>query len=181
MEKIYIGVAGTSEEPSRELLIAIDEFFNKLVITSYKPVFVLGGYWGFMKYFADKAVEKGYEVIFILPDHPHVLPPNNEKTIIIHTDLGYPTRSTILCKTSNLLIIFGGKIGSMIEAFLAYDFNKPVIILRSGYDSDKLCISFKKYFDDRVKAPVYCVNTIDELIKTITVIVEKKRHPSPII
>ena len=181
MEKIYIGVAGTSEQPSTKLINAIDGFFEKLTITNYKIVFILGGYWGFMKYFADKAVEKEYEVVFILPDNPHTLPPNNENTVIIQTDLGYPTRSTILCKTSDVLIVFGGKIGSMIEALLAYDFGKPVIILKSGYDSDKLCSAYKNYFDKRAKAPIYCVDNVEELVNILKSILDKRRLSSSII
>jgi uncharacterized protein (TIGR00725 family) len=181
LEKLYIGIAGTSEEPKPELLKAIDEFFEKLEIKDYKPVFVIGGYWGFMKYFADKAISRGYEVVFILPLEPPAIPPNNEHTVIIHTDLGFPTRSTIMCKTSDLLIVFGGKIGSMIEALLSYDFSRPVIILLTGYDTDKLCRAFTRYFDNRAKAQLYCVEKVSEAVRIVRDIAEKKKTYTSII
>jgi len=175
VEKIYVGVAGTSEEPSSRLVELASKFLEKLNVRDFKITFVLGGYWGFMKFFADKALERGYEVIFILPENPPAQPPNRENSIIIQTELGFRARSTVLCSTVDFLIVFGGRIGSMIEALLAYDFKRPVIIARTGYDTDKLC-ALGKYFDTRMLAPVYCVDTLEELLHAVEEILSKRRR-----
>jgi len=52
-------------------------------------------------------------------------------------------------------IVFDSGVSSMIEAFSAYDF-KTVIIVKIGYDIDKLCM-LGKYIDTHVQTPVYYV------------------------
>ncbi|MET1160880.1 MAG: DNA transporter [Thermoprotei archaeon] len=172
-KRIYIGIAGISEEPNGRILNNINEFIEEIGKLEIEPVFILGGYWGFMKYFADKAIEKGYTVVFILPSEPPALPPNKSNTVIIHTDLGFPTRSTIMCKSSDILVVFGGRIGSIVEAFLAYDFGKPVIVIESGYETDKIPKCFGKYIDARQKAPLYSVRNGAEAAKLIPELVRE--------
>jgi len=178
--KLYIGVAGSSEEPGRKLAEIADAFLEKLDIRNFKVAFILGGYWGFMKYFADRALEKNYEVVFILPENPPAMPPNRENAVIVQTELGFRTRSAVLCSMADFLIVFGGGIGSMIEALLAYDFGKPVVIVKTGYDTDKLC-TFGEYFDKRMRARVYCVESVDELLKVVNEIVSQISKPPPAI
>jgi len=176
LERLYIGVAGVSEEPERNILDNVRLFIDRLADRSDQIVFLMGGYWGFMRYFADYAIEKGFQIVFILPDTPPTLPPNRENTIIINTDLGFPTRSTILCKSSDLLVVFGGRIGSIIEVLLAYNFGKPVLIIKSGYETDNICGVYTPYIDQRKRAPVYCMDRIDDVIDKINEFLEKKKY-----
>lgn len=174
LEKLYIGVSGVSEQPSHRIIEYVDEFLKKIKDVGVKVTFILGGYWGFMKYFADRAVENNHEVVFIIPSEPIETPPNKLNTVIIQTDLGSQSRSIMLAKTCDILIVFGGRVGSMTEALSAYSFNKPVVIIESGYETDKLGSSFPEYFDIRKNAPVYFVKTIDEVISIIKKYVEKR-------
>lgn len=174
MEKIYIGISGVSEQPSYRVVSYVDEFLAKIKYINTRVAFVLGGYWGFMKYFADKAIDNNYEVVFILPSEPIESPPNKANTVVIQTDLGSQTRSVILSKTSDILIVFGGRIGSMTEALCAYSFSKPVVIIESGYETDKLGQAYPDYFDSRKKAPVYYTKNIDEVIDIVKKYVEEK-------
>ncbi|MEM1825240.1 MAG: hypothetical protein QXX35_00610, partial [Desulfurococcaceae archaeon] len=80
MEKFYIGISGVSEQPSDTLVKYVNEFLSKIREIRVKLTFVLGGYWGFMKYFADKAIESNYEVVFILPSDFPETPPNRDNT-----------------------------------------------------------------------------------------------------
>ncbi len=155
LSKTYIGIAGVSEEPSNKMLRNTDLFLEKLIDHRDKIFFILGGYWGFMKYFADKALEKNYTVIFILPSNPHTYPPNRDNTVVINTSLDYPTRSTVLTRSSDILVVFGGRIGSMIEALLAYSYGRPVVFIESGYETDRLQNCFDEYFDVRETARIH--------------------------
>ncbi|WP_245521815.1 DNA transporter [Staphylothermus hellenicus] len=127
-------------------------FINELSRFKENIVVVLGGYWGLMKNIADHAVKAGIQTMFILPDNPPVMPPNNENTIIVQTDLGFPTRSTIMCKTGDILVAMGGSIGSIIEIMLSYDFGKPIVVVKSGRETDRVPQCFDKYIDHRMKA-----------------------------
>ncbi|RLG80243.1 MAG: DNA transporter [Thermoprotei archaeon] len=176
MRRINIGIAGVSEEPEHSLLENIELFLDNISKLRAKPIFILGGYWGFMKYFADKALEKGYTVVFILPSQPPAMPPDRENSIAIYTDLGFPTRSTVLCKSSDVLVVFGGRIGSIIEIMLAYDFGKPVIVIESGYETDKITKCFGDYIDLRRRARLYSVRNGVEAVEKLASILEKPLH-----
>jgi len=174
LEKFYIGISGVSEQPSDMLVKYVNEFLSKIREIRVKLTFVLGGYWGFMKYFADKAIESNYEVVFILPSDFPETPPNRDNTIIIQTDLGSQTRSIILARTCDILIVFGGRIGSMIETLSAYGFGKPVVIIESGYETDKLGQAYPHHFDVRKTSDVYYVKNIDEVISIVKKYIERK-------
>jgi len=160
MEDIkYVAVAAVSEEPSENLVRNAEEFLEKLSPYKDRIRIILGGYWGLMRVIADKAAEKGFTVIFTLPDNPPVIPPRRKEFIPIQTDLGFQSRSTVMCRTADVLVAMGGRIGSILEVLLAYDYGKPSIIVRSGYDTDKLEKCFPDYVDRRMKAPIYYVGS----------------------
>lgn len=173
--RVRIGVAGVSEEPNSRVVKNIDLFLDSISKTNLKPVFYLGGYWGFMKYFADKALEKGFNVIFILPGDTELYPPDREGSIIIETGLDSATRSHILCKSSTILVVFGGRIGSMIEVLLAYNYFKPVVIIESGYETDRLAQAFGEALDARRRSVLYYVKDGVEAVKKIVEILEGRR------
>lgn len=154
----YIGIAASSEEPSSKLIESTRDFLSEL--SKYNNIIriVLGGYWGLMKYIANYADKLGFTVIFILPSTPREEIPRRRSFIEINTGLDYPTRSTILARTCDLLVALGGRVGSIIEVMLAYDYGKPVIVLYdTGYDTDRLYISFRETIDSRYLAPIYYV------------------------
>ncbi len=159
MERFYVSIAAVSEEPSSLLRENSKCFIDKLVPYKDRIVFVLGGYWGLMKYIADYALDKGFTVVFVLPSNPPAMPPNTSNSIIIQTDLGFQSRSTIMCKTGDVLVAMGGRIGSLLEILLAYDYSKPVIIVKSGYETDKIPECFGEYIDVRRKARIVFVNS----------------------
>ncbi|ABN70591.1 conserved hypothetical protein [Staphylothermus marinus F1] len=150
--RVYVAVAASSEEPDENMLKNSMCFINELSKFKENIVIVLGGYWGLMKNIADYAIKAGIQTMFILPDNPPIMPPNNEYTIIVQSDLGFPTRSTIMCKTGDILVAMGGSIGSIIEIMLSYDFWKPIVVVKSGKETDKVPQCFGKYIDHRMKA-----------------------------
>ncbi|MCD6503706.1 MAG: DNA transporter [Thermoplasmata archaeon] len=153
----YVGIAAISEEPSNKSVENAMEFLKELERCKDKIFIVLGGYWGLMKVIADHALERGFVVIFMLPTEAHIMPPRRRNAIIVQTDIGFVSRSTIICRTSDVLVVMGGRIGSMIEVFMAYDYGKPVVIVKSGYDTDKIAECFGRYIDSRKTAELYYV------------------------
>ncbi len=151
-----IGAAAYSGEPSRRLLANADGFVEGLRRYRDRVRLFLGGYWGLMKYIADKAASAGFTVVFTLPAEPPVLPPRRREFVPVVTDEWYVARSTAMCRSVDVLVVMGGGIGSMIEALMAYDYGKPVIIVESGMATDKLRL-LGEYFDERRKARVYYV------------------------
>ena len=168
MEDIYyVGIAAISEEPTERSVENSMEFLNELKEFVDKIFIVLGGYWGLMKKIADRALDMGFTVIFMLPVGSHAMPPRKRNSIIVQTDIGFVSRSTVICRTSDVLVAMGGRIGSMIEILMAYDYGKPVVIVKSGYDTDRVAECFGEYIDSRRTAKVYYVNTGKEAAKKV--------------
>lgn len=152
-----VGVAASSDEDVKsELKYAVEEFLDTLAPYKHHIRFILGGYWGLMKFFANHASKHGFTVVFILPEIPREKPPRIKEYIILHTDLGYEARSVLLASSSDVLVCLGGRVGSMIEVMLAYSFGKPTIVL-TGYsmDTDRFEKSFGMYIDRRKTAKLY--------------------------
>ncbi len=153
----YIGIAAYSGEPSERMMRNADCLLEKLAEYRDKIYIVLGGYWGFMKYIADRAIEKKIRVIFTLPLNPPVYPPNNEYTVIIKSDMGFVSRSTVMTMTSDILVALGGGIGSIIEIAMSYDYGKPIIVVKSNMDTDRIPLRLGEYLDNRQKARIVFV------------------------
>ncbi len=153
----YIGIAAYSGEPNERMIKNAECLIEKLAEHRDKIYIVLGGYWGFMKYIADKAIDKKIRVIFTLPLNPPVYPPNNEYTVIIKSDMGFVSRSTLMTMTSDILVALGGGIGSIIEIAMSYDYGKPIVVVESGMDTDRIPLGLGEYLDNRRKARIVFV------------------------
>jgi len=160
---VHIGVAAHSSgsDPERA---------RRFVSSLPKDVrILLGGYWGLMKDVADAARERSIQVIFFLPQNPPDKVPPHENFIRVDTGLDYKGRSVILVRSSDVLAVLGGEIGTIIEAFMAYSYGKPVFILRgTGMTTDKLERAFSDAFDSRRSAFVSYADTPEELADRIT-------------
>lgn len=152
----YVGIAASSEPPTSRLIEISREFIDALGRYNDVIRLVLGGYWGLMKYIAEYAHDRGFTIIFILPEEPREGPPRRGRFVIIRTEMGYRSRSTILTYTSDVLVCMGGRVGSMIEVLLAYSYGKPVIVIKgTGMDTDKLEHGFREYIDSRMLSKIY--------------------------
>ncbi len=163
----YIGVAAYSGEPSPRLVRNAECFIKGLAGFRDRVYLLLGGYWGLMRTIADLAVEEGFRIIFTLPLNPPVEPPNNEYTVIIRSDLGYVSRSTLMVKSSDILVALGGGIGSILEIAMAYDYGKPVVVLESGMDTDRIPLRLGEYLDSRRKSRIMLAHTCSEAVELV--------------
>ena len=132
---IQIGIAAYSGEPNKDLVEASNRFIEELAkyYRSRNVVLVMGGYWGLMKHISDKACSEGFKVVFILPEKPRELPPDDSCYIAINTGLDFRQRSEIIVLSSKALAVMGGSVGTIIEILMSAAAGKPLYIL-SGYD-----------------------------------------------
>jgi uncharacterized protein (TIGR00725 family) len=160
--KFHVGVAahgsGSDPERARRFVEALPSDVRIL----------LGGYWGLMRDVAEAARRRGLQVIFFLPHDPLERVPEDDNFIKIDTGLDYKGRSVILVRSSDVLAVLGGEVGTVIEALMAYSYGKPVFILRNtGRTTDKLEKAFSDAFDERKTGPVFYADTPEELAAKI--------------
>jgi len=133
---LNLGVAAHSE-PTPRLRELASRFAAALPRDGVR--LILGGYWGAMRFVADSAMERGIEVVFVLPADPPVRPPRDRReAVIIDTGMDLRGRSVILVRSSDALAALGGESGTMVEVLLAYSMGIPAVVLRSGLPSDSL-------------------------------------------
>jgi len=135
-------------------------------------VVLLGGYRGLMRVVADEALRRGLRVVFIIPPRyeDDVYP---EGSIVIRTGLDVRERSSILVRSGDALVVLGGGVGTLFEAFIACSYGVPVYYLSLGGDfvTDRFASCFSdgsidaragcyfRYFHDPQKlAHALCVN-----------------------
>lgn len=160
---VPIGIAGSSDRDLLEDAVRKTRRFAQRLAEYKDEVKLLsGGDGGLMKIACEEFVKYGGETIGIIPiedegrksGDPRYNPYN---TIRILTGVTFQTRSIILVRSSYSFVVLGGGAGTIIEAYLAYLYGIPLIILKgTGYPSDnleKICID--GYLDHRKIVKVY--------------------------
>ena len=152
---IGIGFAAYSGEPSREHLDKSKKFIEHLYrLTSFKNLsFLLGGYWGLMRYVVDWLREKKALIILFPPlDMEELEYPKD--VIVLRLGLSMRMRSIPLVRSSDIFIILGGESGSILELVTAYTEDKHVFMLvGSGHSTDKF-VEMAPYIDNRRITPI---------------------------
>jgi len=133
-----VAVAGYSGEPPSELAKACTRFVDLLAERCGRGVaLLLGGYWGVMRIVADRAIQRGLTVVIMSPlEREDTEFP--EECIVIRTGASYRLRSVFLARACDVLVALGGASGTMQEIITAYCEGKPVLVLKSGLDTDRL-------------------------------------------
>lgn len=137
---------GASSDPNPPP-IAVEktrEFAKTLAKYKDEVLLLTGGDGGLMRISCEEFVKRGGVTVGVIPledewiniDHPRYNPYN---TIEIFTGVTYQARSIQIARSCHAMVILGGGAGTIIEAFLAYLYRKPLIVLiGTGYPSDKL-------------------------------------------
>ncbi|ALL00158.1 hypothetical protein Pyrde_0108 [Pyrodictium delaneyi] len=131
-------------------------------------VILLGGYRGLMREVADVAREAGLPVVFVIPrGYEEDMYP--EGSIVIRTGLDTRERSSILVRSGDVLVVLGGAIGTLFEAFIACSYGIPVLFLRdTGLPSDRFAECYSDgVLDERIGRCIEYFNSIDELIERL--------------
>lgn len=149
---IYIGIAAYSRTPPLKAIEIFKKFIDRFSSLCRdrvdEVVFVVGGYEGFMRIVVDELIARGFKVVILPPveQEDKVFP---RGAIVIKTGSTFTVRSSILVHTSDLLITFGGGIGSLEEVITAYNEGKDVyVFIGSGLPTD-LVASLPRRLDNR--------------------------------
>jgi len=162
---VQIGIAAYGSKPSLELEMLARNFIRTLSKRVKDATLILGGDWGLMGVVVDEALRQGLNVVLVLPEDRE---PTHKGVVKVKTGLSPNGRSTILVKSSDLLVVLGGGAGTIMESLMAYREGKPVIaIVGYGADSDWFFASIKRYPDRRGLAPYYIVKKCEEAVDLI--------------
>jgi len=158
-----VAVAGYSGEPPNELARACTRFVDLLAERCGKSVaLLLGGYWGVMRIVVDRALQRGLTVV-VMPPLEREDTAFPEGCIVIRTGTSYRVRSVFLARACDALVALGGASGTMQEIITAYCEGKPVLVLRSGLDTDRL-EALAPYIDRRALTRVEFFLTPEGLV-----------------
>lgn len=144
-----IGVAafGGPATPRHESLAR--GFVNMLSSCCGDAVLVLGGYHGLMRVVVDEAVKAGLGVVLVIPrDYEHESFPR--RVVVVRTGMGRRERSSVLVRSSDVLVSLGGGIGTLTEVLLAYSYGILVIQVTNVSSGGLLTDRFADCFADGV-------------------------------
>jgi len=167
-----ISISALSSEPAREhLKKATDALYSliaELEKRGCKPIFFLGGYKGLMKYLTDILLEKGYQVVHILPlEYENLDRPEN--IIGVQTGMTFQNRNPIMVRSGEILVCMGGGAGSIMEVITGIALGKKVFLLTgTNMPSDSLENSYPDgKVDERKNGRIFFVSKPEELGKII--------------
>lgn len=142
---ILVGIAGASDrEPHPSAAEKAARFGARLAEYKDEVKMISGGDGGLMRIASKEFVERGGETIGIIPLEDEDRRPGDPRhspynTISIKTGITFQARSIMLVRSSHSFVVLGGGAGTILEAFLAYIYGIPLVILEgTGYPSDKL-------------------------------------------
>lgn len=141
-----VGVMGSSSEDAVDEL-HLSSLANRLgqAIAERKCVLVTGATTGFPYIVSRAARERGGLAIGISPAsswEEHITEyslPNDVADVIVYTGFGLKGRNVINIRTSDIVVIFGGGIGTLNEFTIAYDGGKVIGVLEgTGGAADRI-------------------------------------------
>lgn len=167
---IPVGIAGSSDKDLvEEAVKKARRFAQRLSMYKDEVRLLSGGDGGLMRVVCEEFVKHGGETIGIIPIEDEERKPGDPRynpynTIRILTGVTFQTRSIMLVRSSYSFVVLGGGAGTMIEAYLAYLYAIPLIVLtETGYPSDnleKICVD--GYLDHRRIIRVYFTKDPEE-------------------
>lgn len=154
---ILIGVGGASDrDPAPRAVEKARRFAGRLAEYRDEVRLLTGGDGGLMRIASEEFVRRGGETIGFIPIEDEGRVPGDPRynpynTIPILTGITFQARSIMLVRSSHSFVILGGGAGTILEAFLAYIYSIPLIILEgTGYPSDRLrALAEDGYLDHR--------------------------------
>jgi len=177
---LQIGVAAFSGTPLHQHVVCGYEFVNVIAERCGRDcVLVLGGYSGLMRVIVDAAVEKGLQVMLILPrEYEGERFPSN--VLLVRTGMDSSARSMILVRSSDVLVALGGGIGTIVEVFSAYGMFVPVILVsKTGLPTDRVAETFRDgLIDSRFGRLLYIVESCREAGEKALMIARSKKRLS---
>ncbi len=165
MASLHILVAAYSGEPPTTLVVQAEKLITSLVeACREKPVILLGGYRGLMKYIADIAIREGMLVVFIIPV-AYEYDQYPVGSIVVRSGLGDRERSSILVRSADKVVVMGGGLGTIFEILLAQSYGKEIyMLINTGLPTDKFIESYHgRVRDTRFPLKIYYATDAREL------------------
>ena len=163
---IRVGVIGQSERPGRPLPQKTAEIAYKIgyVIGKNGWQLISGGRDGVMREASRGAKDAGGLTVGIMPslDKNEA---NDYVDVVITTGLGIGMRSELMIHTVDIVIMIGGKNGTLKELSAAYLNFKPIIVMEGSgglTDTLKNCLFEGKYIDDRKNVEILFARSAEE-------------------
>ncbi|MCX8182370.1 MAG: TIGR00725 family protein [Candidatus Methanomethyliaceae archaeon] len=140
-----------------------------MALAARGAILITGGNGGLMTLVAEAARKAGGLTVGILaieledigPGH-HWFNPYN--TIKIKTGQTFTSRSSIVVRSSDAVIVVAGGVGTLTEVSIAYNLKKPIVVLKgSGMMADKLPLMFPDgYIDHRHLVKLHFIENPEE-------------------
>lgn len=175
---VQIGILTTYDPVPLE----VEEKTKKLgkALAEQGAVVVTGGNGGLMSLVSEAAAKAGGITVGILareledigPDHPWFNPYN---TIQIRTGQTFTSRSSIVVRSSDAVIVVAGGVGTLTEVSIAYNLKRPIVVLKgSGMMADKLQSMFPDgYMDHRRLTKIHFIEDPEKAAETAVELAKK--------
>jgi uncharacterized protein (TIGR00725 family) len=168
---LRVGIIGQSERPWEPLPenTAKIAFETGFLIAKNGWHLYTGGRDGVMRESSRGAKKAGGVTVGILPS----LDKNEANEYVdvpITTGLGMSMRSELMINTVDVIVMIGGKNGTLKELLTAYLFGKPIVVIKgSGGFADTLekFLFEGKYIDDRKNVEIKFANSPEEAVEFI--------------
>jgi len=161
----YVGVIGSASNLSKaSWQLAYDIGAQ---IARRRGILVCGGRGGVMEAASRGAKEAGGVTVGILPGMDRE-DANEFIDISIPTGLGYALRNFITIRSSDVVIMVQGEVGTFSEAVLSYQHGKPLVAVEtSGGWASRLrgTMLEGKYLDDRKLMEFHYAQTAEEAVE----------------
>lgn len=175
MKKHYIGVIGSGENVDQSVLQTAEKVGE--LIAHKGGILVCGGRGGVMEAACRGAKQFNGMTVGILPGHTRD-DANQYVDVGIPTGLGSALRNFLTIRTSDVVIMLHGEVGTLSEVVLSYQHGKPLVAIRStGGWAERLetaVLEKGAYLDSRklmkiiyVDTPIRAVEAAYELIGSI--------------
>jgi uncharacterized protein (TIGR00725 family) len=173
---IRIGIIGQSERPTEPLSKETTEVAYKMgyIIGKNGWQLISGGRDGVMRESSRGAKDAGGLTIGIMPSMDKN-EANDYVDVVITTGLGIGMRSELMIHTVDIVVMIGGKNGTLKELSAAYLNKKPIIVIKNtGGIIDKLkdFLFEGKYIDDRKNIEILFADSPEDAEKLIKKIIE---------
>ncbi|MEU4454764.1 hypothetical protein AB0F44_25765 [Nocardioides sp. NPDC023903] len=160
-------VAGAWDEQSAEVLAAAEAIGKAVAGRAHS--LITGGGSGVAAHAAAGAAGAGGTTVAVIgqtrtADGEAEL--NSAYSLRMYTDSGWDGRSIVAVKSADVLVVVGGKIGTLIEVATAYLHKVPVIVLRASSDLVVRLEAFALdgYLDDRENVRINFADTVEEVL-----------------
>lgn len=160
---VQIGIF-TTYDPVPEPVVAKAKALGK-ALAERKCTVLTGGNGGLMNVISEAVVNAGGLTVGIMAREVEGISPSSKwhnpyNTVRIMSGQTFTSRSSILVRSSDAVIVLAGGVGTLTEVSMAYNIRKPIVVLKgTGMMADRLASLFPDgCLDHRMLSPMHFVS-----------------------